>query len=191
MEYRKSYGQGFSEKPPDHTRCAASVHHNFVSHQCRKKAKYDPDEDGNPTTCAIHRDKTRMVMEQIGKEDKHGWTFTGVDTSVEYDHRKILQKSDAPNLPGGMVFRISAPLIGGGEHKLEVWRGGELLMSRNLTYESDCRAFAKEWDFEEFARAEARCRTRELEHLEQEVVKARNQARFWNHEVWKLDIQDG
>lgn len=56
MEYKKAYGQRENYKP-DYTRCAAEVSDPtmFASyHQCTRKARYDPDENGKPTTCKIH-----------------------------------------------------------------------------------------------------------------------------------------
>lgn len=68
MEYRESYG-GSSIRPgtpPDFTRCAAPVAGGAweSSRQCKNTAKYDPDENGNPTTCRRHRDKQQLADSQ-------------------------------------------------------------------------------------------------------------------------------
>ena len=60
MEYKKRYGVWAGCKngtPADLKRCAATVFFKQVGRQCHNKAKYDPNEVGNPTTCGIHRRK--------------------------------------------------------------------------------------------------------------------------------------
>jgi len=63
MEYQDAYGRSvYSPKgrKPDFTRCAAPVAKGWHVEQCGNKAKYDPDEHGNPTTCGIHSDKSNQ-----------------------------------------------------------------------------------------------------------------------------------
>lgn len=56
MEYKEAYGLRGNFKP-DPTRCAKEVSDSSLwghYHQCTRKAKYDPDENGKPTTCKVH-----------------------------------------------------------------------------------------------------------------------------------------
>lgn len=55
MEYKETYGR--YKTPPDRTRCAEVISGSnawFSATQCSRKAKCDPDEHGNPTTCKQH-----------------------------------------------------------------------------------------------------------------------------------------
>ena len=68
MEYQERYGiSGISRKgvAPDYTRCAEEVHRNYRTYQCTNRAKYDPDENGQPTMCGTHwRQKERERKRQ-------------------------------------------------------------------------------------------------------------------------------
>ena len=63
MEYRDSYGSARNNnvKPPDFTKCAAAVwdDRTWGDRQCGYKAKFDPDDQGKPTACGIHRKKPK------------------------------------------------------------------------------------------------------------------------------------
>lgn len=68
MKYQKDYGWNFGKRKPDFARCAANVSQSdgWHSGQCKRKAKFDPDENGNPTTCKQHCEAT-----EAAKKAKH------------------------------------------------------------------------------------------------------------------------
>lgn len=69
MEYRETYGHTSSTagEPPNFANCAALVtpREDWTrARQCPNKAKFDLDENGNPTTCSRHRDKQALADSQ-------------------------------------------------------------------------------------------------------------------------------
>lgn len=69
MEYRDTYGRTAisAGTPPNFDNCAAVIlpRQDWTpDHQCPNRAKFDPDENGNPTTCSRHRDKQALADSQ-------------------------------------------------------------------------------------------------------------------------------
>ena len=90
MEYRKSYGGLFGRggHPPDRSLCAESI---WVSdwgtnRQCGNKAKFDPDANGNPTTCGTHSE-SRKAAKQAAREAK--WAADDIRLRLNADIRSI------------------------------------------------------------------------------------------------------
>ena len=69
MEYRETYGEGLRKVVPDRSRCAAAVMSQWGTSQCRNKARFDPDENGNPTTCGVHCEAAVAERERKAKEE--------------------------------------------------------------------------------------------------------------------------
>ena len=63
MEYEKNYGG----KAPDFSKCAERIFGDWRARQCARKAKYDPDANGNPTTCKIHSSVETAKRKAIAK----------------------------------------------------------------------------------------------------------------------------
>lgn len=75
-QYKDNYGDWAGNpggKKPDFTRCAVEVYPNergAIPHQCSNKAKFDPNEDGKPTTCKIHS-KQAVAERKKAAKDKY------------------------------------------------------------------------------------------------------------------------
>ena len=70
MKYQRNYGTGYHTVPPNYDHCAALVPNGGRSvgfHQCLNTARYDPDEDGNPTTCGIHCEAAVTKRDEAAK----------------------------------------------------------------------------------------------------------------------------
>jgi hypothetical protein len=85
MKYQKSYGR--YKNPPDFSLCAKKVQEGGKwpsFHQCRNKAKYDPDENGKPTTCGLHCDAKV-------KEKKELWEQQYEESNKRSERARIMR----------------------------------------------------------------------------------------------------
>jgi hypothetical protein len=80
MKYLESYGPRYRTRP-DLGRCAESVFGDYTSHQCQNKAKFDPDESGNPTTCGVHSE-ARVAAKKTKRDAEYELCLKGLERNA-------------------------------------------------------------------------------------------------------------
>jgi hypothetical protein len=68
--------------------CAHSVFENYRTHPCGKTAKYDPDQNGNPTKCGHHSQAALDRKEAKRKAREDAWR-------AEWAHKDAVRKHNA------------------------------------------------------------------------------------------------
>lgn len=117
MKYRDKYGawagQPYGRKP-DFTKCAESVCGNGrgeIPHQCRSKAKFDPDENGNPTTCRIHSEAYVAEKRRVARE-KHeaAMAKNRIKWNANKFHAALVEIAAGHNDPRALAAEVLARL---------------------------------------------------------------------------------
>lgn len=167
--------------PPDFSKCAAKCVEGYRVWQCKNTPKYDPDEDGKPTTCHVHRDQAPLLTRELGTVDRYGWTLVKVEKEVRargaYATRSVTIRVLKKEREDGLTLIMKNPAKGSrSDVEVSIWRDDLKIDTKRRFSVKWCRDYAESFDFRAFAEREIENCKRVADRKEAEVACHRKRA---------------